>query len=300
MTDSRMYEAKYPQTDELVVVQIKNISELGSYVSLLEYGNIEGMILLSELSRKRIRSISKIIRIGSIEVVSVVRVDQEKGYIDLSKRRVTPEDIVKMEEKFSKSKTVHGIMQTVSKTCKLPVEELYQTFGWDLYKKFGHAHDAFRLSLSQPSILETYNLPSNVFDALTNNIKRRLTPQIIKIRADIEVTCFSYEGIDAIKEALMVGESLSTKDIPIKIKLVSPPLYIIICSTFDKEKGIQLINTACDLIKKLITSKGGGMVMKVAPRATSETDDRCLNMLMDKLNKENQEVDGDNDIEEES
>jgi translation initiation factor 2 subunit 1 len=28
------------------------------------------------------------------------------GYIDLSKRRVSPEDVKKMEEKFNKSKTV--------------------------------------------------------------------------------------------------------------------------------------------------------------------------------------------------
>jgi translation initiation factor 2 subunit 1 len=31
-------------------------------------------------------------------------------------------------------------------------------------------------------------------------VKRRLAPQPVKIRADIEVTCFDYEGIDAIKE----------------------------------------------------------------------------------------------------
>ena len=37
-------------------------------MSLLEYDNIEGMILLSELSRRRIRSINKLIRVGKQEV----------------------------------------------------------------------------------------------------------------------------------------------------------------------------------------------------------------------------------------
>jgi len=37
------------------------------------------MILLSELSRRRIRSIQKLIRIGRNEVVVVLRVDKEKG-----------------------------------------------------------------------------------------------------------------------------------------------------------------------------------------------------------------------------
>jgi translation initiation factor 2 subunit 1 len=57
------------------------IAEMGAYVKLLEYDNIDGMILLSELSRRRIRSIQKLIRIGRNEVVVVLRVDKEKGQI---------------------------------------------------------------------------------------------------------------------------------------------------------------------------------------------------------------------------
>jgi len=82
------------------------------------------MILLTELSRRRIRSINKLIRVGRNEVVVVVRVDRDKGfnqikqkkriiilefilgYIDLSKRRVSPEDISKCEERFVRGKTV--------------------------------------------------------------------------------------------------------------------------------------------------------------------------------------------------
>ena len=54
---------------------------MGAYVKLLEYDNIDGMILLSELSRRRIRSIQKLIRIGRNEVVVVLRVDKEKGEV---------------------------------------------------------------------------------------------------------------------------------------------------------------------------------------------------------------------------
>jgi len=53
---------------------------MGAYVKLLEYDNIDGMILLSELSRRRIRSIQKLIRVGRNEVVVVLRVDKEKGW----------------------------------------------------------------------------------------------------------------------------------------------------------------------------------------------------------------------------
>jgi translation initiation factor 2 subunit 1 len=60
------------------------IAEMGAYVKLLEYDNIDGMILLSELSRRRIRSIQKLIRVGRNEVVVVLRVDKEKGRAGLA------------------------------------------------------------------------------------------------------------------------------------------------------------------------------------------------------------------------
>lgn len=61
------------------LTDMTQIAEMGAYVKLLEYDNIDGMILLSELSRRRIRSIQRLIRVGRNEVVVVLRVDKEKG-----------------------------------------------------------------------------------------------------------------------------------------------------------------------------------------------------------------------------
>jgi translation initiation factor 2 subunit 1 len=79
LENCRFYEKKYPEIDSLVMVNVTQITEVGAYVKLLEYDNIDGMIPLSELSRRRIRSIQKLIRVGRNEVVMVVRVDKEKG-----------------------------------------------------------------------------------------------------------------------------------------------------------------------------------------------------------------------------
>lgn len=289
-----MYASKFPEADDLVIVQVKLVAEMGAYVSLLEYNNIEGMILLSELSRRRIRSINKLIRVGRTEIVVVMRVDQEKGYIDLSKRRVSPEDIAKCEEKYNKSKAVHSIMRHVSETCKIRLEDLYTKFGWDLYAKFGHAYDAFKLMITEPDkVLAPYDLPPEVKETLLSNISRRLTPQPIKLRADLEVTCFSYEGIDAIKESLKAGEAVGSEEMPIKIKLVAPPLYVMMTTSLDKDVGLQKLNEAVEVITKTIQSRGGDINIKAAPRAVSERDDKMLASLMESLEKQNQQVAGD-------
>ena len=46
---------------------------------------------------------------------------------------------------------------------------------------------------------------------------RRLTPQAVKIRADIEVSCYAYDGIDAVKSSLLEGLKCSSEDVPIKV-----------------------------------------------------------------------------------
>ena len=63
-----------------------------------QYRGYDPRILLSELSRRCIRSINKLIRVGRTEPVVVIRVDKDKGYIDLSKRRVSKEDIKRCTE----------------------------------------------------------------------------------------------------------------------------------------------------------------------------------------------------------
>ena len=62
--ECQLYKAKYPEVDMAVMIQVKNIAHMGAYVSLLKYNNIEGMILFFELSRRRIRSISNLIKVG--------------------------------------------------------------------------------------------------------------------------------------------------------------------------------------------------------------------------------------------
>ncbi|KAJ7547578.1 hypothetical protein O6H91_08G092900 [Diphasiastrum complanatum] len=317
-SNCRMYEALYPEVDVTVMVQVKNIADMGAYVSLLEYNNIEGMILLSELSRRRIRSIGSLIKVGRQEPVMVLRVDKEKGYIDLSKRRVSEEDIAACEERYNKSKLVHSIMRHVADTIGVDLEDLYIHVGWPLYRKYGHAFEAFKLIVTDPDtvlngltrevkevgpdgheIIKTVPaMTEEVKDALIKNIRRRMTPQPLKIRAEIELKCFQYDGVLHIKEAMKRAEAAGDEECPVKIKLVAPPLYVLTTQTLDKDQGIAVLDAAIKACTKEIEKHKGKLSVKEAPRV-SERDDRLLAEKMQKLGDENKEVDGDIDSEEE-
>ena len=292
----RFYEKPLPDTDEIVMCQVRQIAEMGAYVKLLEYDDAEGMILLSELSRRRIRSIQKLIRVGRNEVVVVLRVDKEKGYIDLSKRRVSPEDVVKCEERSSKSRAVNSIESHVSHKLDYPIEKIYEKVVWPLDRTYGHSYDAFKLSVTEPGkVLSGIEIDENVRRELEANIARRLTPQPVKVRADVEVSCFGYEGIDAVKNALRAGEAASTESIPIKIKLVAPPLYVLVTHTTDKQGGLNLLEVALERIQAEIEKSEGRAIVKMKPKTVSAVEDEELAQLMARVEKENTEVQGDDD-----
>jgi translation initiation factor 2 subunit 1 len=226
-----------------------------------------------------------------------MRLTSDKGYIDLSKRRVSAEDILRCDERFQKSKIVNSIMRHVAEKTTIPLEQLYETIGWPLNRKYGHALDAFKHSITNPEVWNAIEFPSKVVqDELQSYISKRLTPAPTKIRADIEVTCFGYDGIDAIKDALAKAEARSTKDTIVKVKLVSPPLYVLTSQCLDKNQGIEILEAAIKDVTECISKyTHGSCFVKMAPKAVTESDDAELQALMAKRERENQEISGDED-----
>lgn len=93
------------------MVKVHTVHDNGGDVYLLEYNNIEGLIMSTEISRKRTKNVKRLLRLGKREVALVLRVDQEKGFIDLSRRKVKKEDALECEKRFKQAKIVHNILK---------------------------------------------------------------------------------------------------------------------------------------------------------------------------------------------
>jgi translation initiation factor 2 subunit 1 len=259
----RYYESVYPKVGDLVMVQLSSITDVGVYVALLEYDQIEGMIALSEMTNRR--SQPRNMRVGRIEVAVVLHVDEEKGYIDLSKKKVTTEEIVVCETRFNKAKTLHNMMSRVADICRekeelkdWTLERLSSEILWPLYSKYAHAYDVLRDKAP--------DLPLALQIVLQENVYKRLQKQEVKIRADIDVMCWSY-GIDAIKEAILHGKST---DPDVKIMLKKSPSYMITLTTVDSVKGIERVKAVCDEISRRISELGGTSMIQREPEEGGE------------------------------
>lgn len=128
-------------------MEIKDVNEDGAYVKLLEYNNREALILASSVTRKRIKNVKRLLRVGTQDCMQVITIDKQGGFIDLSKRTVQVQDVEEQKRFFDKSKMVHLIMKLTAFNLQRKLIDIYEEFGWDLYDKFEHAYDAFKLCL---------------------------------------------------------------------------------------------------------------------------------------------------------
>ena len=236
----RFYRNKVPAKDDIVAVVTTELRDMGANVRLMEYDMLEGFIMLSHVSARRVRSVQKFLKIGRKEMMEVFRVDEEKMCIDLSKKSMKPDAVDEAHKRYISSKKVHAIMKQTAVKLKTPVIELYEAWGWDLYEiGFDHAYDAFRIALADPEqVFSQIDIPPEHQQVLLETIKRKMTVNPLKIRVDFALTCTSYDGIEVIREAMLTAKhAVNDANWNVEFKMIAPPIYKCEVVTHSRAEG---------------------------------------------------------------
>lgn len=108
----------FPSVSDITMVTPTKITDSGVYVKLLEYNDIEGLIILSDISKSRIRSVNKITPIGKRFAAFVQSVDEKTNNITLSKKSVTVDEQTKCEANFKIVKQINDLVKLFcNKVC---------------------------------------------------------------------------------------------------------------------------------------------------------------------------------------
>jgi translation initiation factor 2 subunit 1 len=255
--NSRDYENILPECGSPTIVSIKDSNEMGIYVSLLEFDEIEGLLLFSEVSRRRIRSLSKLIKKGKKEIVSVIRVDNDKSYIDVSKRQISEIEVNYMKKKRNFGKIVNLISNNFSRVISIDFEEIKLRWIWLLSRKYSHAIKALKFLLKFPNTLFTnIDLKKNQLSIFSKNLKKKMPINVLKIEVEFEINYFLLDGIKTIKSSINSIKKISLFS-KINCKTQVPPRYTIIHFGNSKKKIVQMVSKFLYLVSKKILSKKG-------------------------------------------
>merc|ERR1711936_624835 len=90
------------------------------------------MISFSELSKKRFRSVQKCIRFSQVTVVVVMRVDKEKKYVDVSRKRVSQLELQIAFDRWSKTDRLITIASRVASLYDLTMYDINSQIFWPM------------------------------------------------------------------------------------------------------------------------------------------------------------------------
>lgn len=278
--DVYFYEEKLPKESDVVWVKVIQVNDTSAVVQLLEYGNHEGIIPYTEITRIRIRAIGKVIKVGKNEAAQVIRIDKDKGYIDLSKKQVTLKEAKDCEARFFKGNEVRSVVCHVADECGVPPAEAMKRIAYPLYRRQPGKHAwEWLYELNQTKdvkgILGDLEISEAEIKVLMTTLEHTMRTEIATIHADIEMTCFQCDGVNALREVLLVGRDFKAgKDplIPISVTIVGPPKYRLRAKTELKEEGIVRMKEAIEMMKIEMAKRGGILKVVAGPFVLGEEE----------------------------
>mmetsp|Transcript_3195 Transcript_3195/g.10806 ORF Transcript_3195/g.10806 Transcript_3195/m.10806 type:complete len:269 (-) Transcript_3195:4256-5062(-) len=237
----RLYENIVPSVGEIVQGLVREIKSFGSYVELYEYGNIESMLLFSEISRKKIKFIKKFVKEGNKEILVVIRTFPEKGYIDVSKKQITQNEMNSMSYKSNFNRIFLSLLNDLKRIKKLSIEDFNIRLSWIISRKFNHPTSGFlKLFNNDANFFKSLDYKKDEYIRILNYLKTRIHLKIWKIEVQFQFLSFEVDGLDKIKkinEYLKIFNSLNSG----RIRINSSPNYSLVVETKSYKNALNEI-----------------------------------------------------------
>ncbi|MBN1644951.1 S1 RNA-binding domain-containing protein [Candidatus Woesearchaeota archaeon] len=231
----------FPQEDELVLCTVTAVHYHSVFVTLDEYGKT-GLIHISEIAPGRIRNIRDYVVEGKKVVCKVLKIDQEKGHIDLSLRRVNEKQKRNKLNQIKQEQLAENIVEYAAKQKKKKAEELYNEITSKLFEVYDSLFTAFEEASQDKIKLEDF-FDKKLAAELTEVIKQRIKPREIEISGEITITSNSPNGVEIVKEILKKAENIPEKPL---IKYKGAGVYIISIKSDDYKKAEKILKEAIE------------------------------------------------------
>jgi translation initiation factor 2 subunit 1 len=257
MEQKKLSETNWPEPGDLVIATINTVMVYGVYANLDEY-NKKGFLHISEISSARIRNVRDFVRENQKLVLKVLRVDLEKGHIDLSLRRVTKRERIEKIKSWKEARKGDALLHTVAEKAGLTQEEANQQVGAILEEKYGLYFGFEKVAKEGASVATKLGIPENIAAIIAQVAEERIKIKMVKLRGIVEVRCAQPNGVKCIQEAFNSAKKANhAKDSKIEFMVIAAPKYRVEVSADNWKRAEDLIEKVSQSVISNIVNAGG-------------------------------------------
>lgn len=261
-----------PKWGEHVLCTATRITPFAAWCTLDEYeaedgSRIECMIHISEVAGKWVKDIRDFVKPNKRYIAKVIRIDYQKGHLNLSLRRVSKFDKKEAMEKYRRTKRAAGMlmraMKRIGKTesdahgeVVAKLEKIFYEKRHEAEGKFAEKFDlfyAFEEANEDPSTLTEAGITKEWADALVEVIKKNFRVKERTLKAALNLTSIAPDGVKIIKKVLSNLEETTSMN----VKYISAPKYRVDIKSKNPKEAEKKLKEGLEGAIKEIKALGG-------------------------------------------
>ena len=197
-----------PEEGEIVLCKVTKIYPNSVFVDMIEF-NDSGMVHISEVSPGRIRNLRDYVSVGRQIVCKVLRIDRERGHIDLSLRRVNSNQRREKLDEIKQELKAEQLLKNIATKLKIPARDLYRDVSGKVFNDYSHLYLSFKDVVENGFKLESLGIRKNIADELTAAVLEKFKPKKIILKGEIRLKTYAEKGVEAVKAVLEKIEKIS-------------------------------------------------------------------------------------------
>lgn len=202
-----------PAEDDILMCTVSNVQYNSVFCTLDEYPGLSGMIHISEVTAGRIRNIREYVQEGRKVVCKVLRVDEERGHIDLSLRRTTEGQRREKTAALKHELKAENLLAHIAKDLKVDLKEFYPQVMEVVTEHYEYLNEAFEAIVDDQFSFTTTKLEKAVAKRLDEIVKDRIKPKQVTVEGVIHLASFAENGVEKARDALVLAREASKADV---------------------------------------------------------------------------------------
>jgi len=247
---------EWPEVGDLVIATIETVTDYGAYAKLDEFDK-RGLLHVSEISSSWIRNIRDFVREGQKLVLKVLRVDLDKGHIDLSLRRVIKRERIEKVLSWKKERKADALLRGVAEKAGLTSDQVFEKAGKLIEDKYGLYEGFEKAAIEGIEALTEIGVEENLAKIFAEVAQERIHVKMVKVKGVLEIRCMKPNGVKIIKDAFVKAKSEKIKDASIKFYTIAAPKYSIEAAAENYKRAEDVLQKAAQSVVSNITKAGG-------------------------------------------